>query len=441
MKPGSWLAKIAVLAPCCMAAHAQLDLPPAGLGSIQVKTASVGTIDTSHLEVVVDLTLTPAQSGTLKGLQLCSLHLNGLPVFAAPVEQEIVLRKGEAVELPSITVSVFYHDLYSATPLEQMLDKQVVNVRGELVSDLEVGFLAKLALHSEHPRIVLDINQDVPVVMGVSALQRRLALGLLSAIDDQMSAGSVTGKLIDKLRPEWIRNLETQAQTSLVVVQSNYSIDVARVSYPINAEALGFRMPTGEIATSAEMLSPWKYDAEFLSQLGSGSAKLVKNSHEIRIAALPHDVPPLSLAATDFSEQARGNPEEDKVMVVGKSREQIHLLKRATPSALAILLPKTKVQAQGFANAPEAVLGQNTWDKVLVFRLRSGKKADRTVEPLELGARRDGDSIRLNQPVDESVFGSPIITPEGVIGIVQDEWTGTFLPAEMRAGAVQAPGH
>jgi hypothetical protein len=41
--------------------------------------------------------------------------------------------------------------------------------------------------------------------------------------------------------------------------------------------------------------------------------------------------------------------------------------------------------------------------------------------------------------VDDSVFGSPILAPEGVIGIVQDERTGTFLPPDLRQTApVQA---
>lgn len=433
MKTRLWLASVALAAPCCMAAQAPLELPPQGFGSIQVKSAGIGTMDISHLEVVVNLGLTPLQSGTLKGLQLCSLRLNGLPVFAAPVEKEIDLEKGKPIELPPLTVSIFYHDLYTAKPLEEMLDKQVVEVRGELVSDLQVGFLAKLALHSQHPRIVLDLNQQVPVTIGVSPLQRRLALGLLSAIDGQMTSDSTVAQLVDKLRPQWIQDLEQQAQSSLVVIQSNYAMDVAKVSYPVNTEALGFRMPTGEIATSAEMLNPWKYDAEFLSQMAGGQAKLVKNSHEIRISTLDHAGPPLSLSASDFAEQARGTPDEEKVTVVGKSREQIHLLRRATPASMAVLTLRAAGSAHGFVTAPEAVLGQSAWERVVVFRLRRATASgDRTVEPLQLAAKRDGDSIRLEEPVDESVFGSPILAPEGVIGIVQDEWTGTVLPVDLR---------
>jgi hypothetical protein len=39
----------------------------------------------------------------------------------------------------------------------------------------------------------------------------------------------------------------------------------------------------------------------------------------------------------------------------------------------------------------------------------------------------------LSEPVDAAVFGSPIVTPDGVIGLVQDEQTGAFLPADFLA--------
>jgi hypothetical protein len=33
------------------------------------------------------------------------------------------------------------------------------------------------------------------------------------------------------------------------------------------------------------------------------------------------------------------------------------------------------------------------------------------------------------EPIDSAVFGSPIAAPDGVIGLVQDEQAGAFLPA------------
>jgi hypothetical protein len=88
--------------------------------------------------------------------------------------------------------------------------------------------------------------------------------------------------------------------------------------------------------------------------------------------------------------------------------------------------------AGGLTPAPSSVLAQDSWDKVIVFRLHTGViSSEHSVEPLQIGATRDGNSIHLTQPIDDAVFGSPIITPDGVIGIVEAEQTGTFLPPDL----------
>ena len=61
-----------------------------------------------------------------------------------------------------------------------------------------------------------------------------------------------------------------------------------------------------------------------------------------------------------------------------------------------------------------------------------------SVEVLQMKASREGKGIHLSEPVDAAVFGSPIVTPDGVIGLVQDEQTGAFLPNDLLA-PVAAP--
>jgi len=76
------------------AVPAQPAVQAAMLQNLQVKEVNLAEIDTSHVKLAVDLNLTAAQSVTVDSFRLCSLHLNGMPVFAAPLNQEIVLKKG-----------------------------------------------------------------------------------------------------------------------------------------------------------------------------------------------------------------------------------------------------------------------------------------------------------------------------------------------------------
>jgi hypothetical protein len=439
MERRSRIASAVVLLLMAGVAGAQSDTPaPAdaatvstSFGTIQVKNVSISGISVSHVEVSVSLMLVPSQSATLKNIQICSLRLNGLPVFAAPLTQEIALHRGEAVALPPVGISVFFRDLNTARPLRQMIEKQSVHVQGELVSNVQVGFLGKLALHSQHPKVLLPIAQDVAVEVGGTSLERNLVLGVLQALDTEMENNGTASKLIDGIRPVWIRDVETAAQPNLYIVQSSYAVSQGTTPYRVNAEALGFRMSSGKILTSAEMLSPWKYDAEFLNAMNGGSVKLVKKSEELTLHPLAGSSPGL-LQGVDFTSEARGTAEGEKLTAVGKTRDQAQLLRRASPSAMAVLTLHGAPPAGGLTAAPAAVQAQDSWDKVIVFRLRAGaNSSDRFVEPLQIGATRDGNSIHLTQPIDDAVFGSPIVTPDGVIGIVQDEQTGTFLPPDM----------
>jgi hypothetical protein len=436
MMAKTWIPSVAVLLAFAGIAGAQPNaLKPAGnpaaMGAIEVKNVSIAAFSASHVEVGVTLTLVPTQSVTLKDIQLCALRLNGLPVFAAPLDQAVALEKGQAMELPQISISIFFRDLTSARPLREMIEKQSVHVQGELESSVELGLLGRLALHSQHPKVVVPISQDVAVEVGGTALERSLALGVLSAIDSQMENNGPADRVLDGLRPAWIREIETATQPSLYVVESSYTLSQESTPYPVSAVALGFRTASGKIATPAEMLSPWKYDIEFQSALASGAVKLVKKSEELTVQPLAGSSPALSLDHGDFSAQELGTPEIDKLTAVGKTRDQVQVFRRDSPSTLAVLTAHATA-APGLTAAPASVLSQDSWDTIVVFRLRKGAgPGGRVVEPLPIAARRDGNSIHLLQPVDDAVYGSPIVTPQGVIGIVQDVQTGSFLPPEV----------
>ena len=167
---------------------AQPAMQAAVLGDLQVKEVNVAEIDTAHVKLAVDMNLTTTQTATLENLRLCSLHLNGLPVFAAPLNQEIVLKKGVATALPPVYVTILFRDLRSTDPLRRMIEKQSVRVDGELVADVHLSLLEKLALHTEHPGVEIALGQDVPADVGGSALQRNLALSILSVIDTGLQA-------------------------------------------------------------------------------------------------------------------------------------------------------------------------------------------------------------------------------------------------------------
>jgi hypothetical protein len=419
------------------AVPAQPAVQAAMLQNLQVKEVNLAEIDTSHVKLAVDLNLTAAQSVTMESVRLCSIHLNGMPVFAAPLNQEIVLKKGVATALPPLYITVLFRDLRTVEPLRRMIEKQSVRIEGEMVADVRLTMVEKLALHTQHPSVEISLGQDVPVQLSVSDFQRGLALSALGYIDIGLKASSAADMLLPGAKPQWIRDLETNAPANLFAVESSYTLAQKDASSTVVSVALGFRAGSGAVVTTAEALAPWKYDTEFLSAVQSGAAKLVKNSQEIQLRPVGLG-DPLRLSAKDFTVDLRGTPEGDNLIAVaGGGHGKIQVMRRASPTSLAVLTlqpqpaaaPGVVGAAAGLASATAAVVAQDAWDQVVIFRLREDAVTKKpSVEALQMKARREGKGIHLSEPVDAAVFGSPIVTPDGVIGLVQDEQTGAFLP-------------
>ncbi len=418
-------------------ARPQPAVPAPVLGGLQVKDISLIEIDTAHVRVAVNLTVVPGQSATLKDLRLCSLRLNGLPVFAAPLDQEIVLHKDVSTALPTLYVTALFRDLTTVEPLRRMIENQNVHLQGELLAGVRLSLIEKMALHTQHPEVVIPLSQDVPAQVAGSPFERTVALGVLSLIDAGLDAKAKAGNQLPGFKPDWIRDLDAAAKTNVFEVESSYSLTQGDQTYPVLSDGLGFRVKSAGIVTTAEALEPWKYDVEFLGAIKSGGAKLVKKSPDIQLRPIGSDGASLKLSAKDFTAESRGNPEDNPLTAVSTSYGQVQVLRRASPAALALLSPRGQPAQAGLSVASAAVTAQDAWEQVAVFRLRldpQTKKA-KSVEILELGAHRDGKSIVLSEPVDSAVFGSPIVTPGGVIGMVQDEQAGTFLPADVLLAA------
>ena len=193
---------------------AQATAPASMVEALNVKEVGLAEIDTSHIKLSVDLNLTAAQSVTMDSLRISSLHINGLPVFAAPLNQEIVLKKGVPTALPPLYVTVLFRDLHTVEPLKRMIQNQSVKIEGNVVTGVRLNMIEKLALHTQHPTVEITLNQDVPAALGISIFERSVALSILGVIDSGLQATSTAGQLIPG-RPAWIRDLEARAPANL----------------------------------------------------------------------------------------------------------------------------------------------------------------------------------------------------------------------------------
>ncbi|MGD0682531.1 MAG: hypothetical protein ABR990_10805 [Terracidiphilus sp.] len=427
------IAGMSVLAATGGLAQPAMQAPT--VGDFQVKEINVAEIDTTHVKLVVDLSLFATQSATLENLRLFSFHLNGQSVFASPLNQEMVINKGTTVALPPVYITMLFRDLHTTEPLRRMIENQSVRIEGELVADVRLTLMEKLALHTQHPSVEIALNQEVPVTLGGTPLERNVALSILKVIDNGFKVKTVADKYIPGMQPQWIRDLQANARANLFAVESTYTLTKAGARYPVTSVHLGFRIAPAQVVTVAEAQAPWKYDAEFLGAVQSGAAKLEKHSLEILLRPVAQG-DPLRLSARDFTVNMRGASEEGTLIPANGKRGKMKVLHRVSPTSLAVLTLHEPPTPPALAAASAWVAAQESWEQVAVFRVREDTATRKpSVEVIQLRARREGLGIRLSEPVDAAVFGSPIVTPEGVIGLVQDEQTGAFLPADLLAPA------
>jgi hypothetical protein len=408
---------------------------PGALGVVRVQGSRVIEIDNSHLRLAVDLIMTPSQTATLEDLHLASLRLNGLPAFAEPLSQQINLVQGKDTALPPVYITVQFRDVTTVTPLRDMIEKQSVHVQGQVSAGIRMNFLDRLALHTQHPRVSLTLNDQVPVTFASSPLHRQASLGILTLIEFGLHGAAIARKEIPGIESQWVHDLAAQASNYLLHVQTTYQVKEHKSTYPVAFDQLGFQLPSGRVVVTAEAIRPWEFDPEFLGRLKSGEIKMVKKSTDLQLHSIGRQLQPLSLIQGDFTVEQRGNAEQQGLLVQRGETEnatRINIRRRATPDAFGLILLKNPSVAGGFAIAPVATSQLQSWDKVAVYRMmQDPATGQRSVDVIQLSAERDGQSIHFDEPVDPTFFGSPILVPEGVLGIVQDEQVGAFLPADL----------
>jgi hypothetical protein len=436
---------LAILALLRAAHHARSQAPPpatsiSGLGSIAVTSTRIADLTADGVTIAVDLSLTPARTVAVESIRLSALSVNTLPIHADPIDRIIELTKDKPTALPELKVKVLFRDLTTVAPLRQMVDTQVVHIQGQANAALHATFLEKLALGAAHPVVAVPFSQDVPILLPDSPYARQAADTILTFVQAGLDAG-MSGKAT-LLDPDWIKTLRLQAPYALFKVETRYTIEQSRKPYPIAVDLLAFQLAAGPILTTPEAQTPWEYEPDFLARIQTGEARLEPQATDVelfpvtRTGSAPTPGNTLRLTRNDFTLHERGTPTRTKTLVDEKSLTSVQVRNRVDPANLLVIAPQSPAAAgwptQGLPLAAATPASQTTWPKLAVFRLLPKTPASAaSIELIQLSAHLDGSLLRFDQPLDPAAFGSPVVAPEGVVAIVQDETTAALLPANL----------
>ena len=379
-----------------------------------------------------------SQELDLDQVTLANLRFNGLPVFAAPLEGPIHLIKGQQVDLPQpLLLTVYLRDVTSTKPISQALQDGFTALDGEIYLSVHLSAIAKIVLRSFQAIVPMKLQQRVPVAVPGGALAKSAALTVLEAADVALKHLLAGVSASQGIWPGLRHDILQQYAPGTFAVVVTYSLsDASGKQVPLSWNGVAFRVSPTLLVLPQEALEPWSFDPDTAVAIQSGEYKLEPNTFRLSVwpAGQPAPSPLTADGGLQLGKELQGGPAKHQattqIMLLNKSHlpQKGKLDVRANSSNVALL---KAIDAFPAAPTPKTASGSaaTQWETVALLRfprLGSDKLAP---EVILTSASLDHGRIRLGIKVDGSVFGSPIIAPDGIIGMVQDESTGIVWSA------------
>lgn len=313
----------------------------------------------------------------IRNLRFERMTIAGMPFYLAPTPGRIEI---PAPALDPIPVTIYLRDISAVSALRQMVESGSVSIRGAARFEAELPFLLRVVLFSSTALVAAPLASDVPFLVPGGVIGRAAALAAVEA------AGKASS-LLKRLRRQ--DQIYAEILPAVFPLRTTYTID----NQTFHRQAIGFLIAPGRILTTNEAVEPWRYDpAQAASRVTS-----TQTAGILRILRTDAEIEPTFVS-----------PEDGKPI-------RIPLARRAANRNMAILEVNTTVQPLKPVNDPAT-----QWDRLAVIRFHPEP------EIVFLGGRRENGRIVFNDPIDAA--GSPVLSPLGLVGFVQDEYSAVPIP-------------
>lgn len=396
--------------------------------AVAVDRVEMTEVKSDRVQFDVMAHVTASRKLKIKRIRFEEMRLQGLPVYMGPLEEQVELEKGVAMNLPPIPSTVYLRDLHSLEPVEQAVREGKATVQGRARVDLDLSVLDRVATGQWTVRADMPTAMSAPVEVPGGEAGRAVTLATLDAAQLALNVGDPVFGILDRSRSKSDEDLRAQYTPSLVVAESHYSLQVKdKLRLDFVVRGMGIRVSEDKFVVPGELLEPWKYDADAATSIETGTASLIKDSTDLLVwpagGSLDEALARSLSKATIQVVRKPGGTERTRVPV-SKEGTEIHLARRDSDDNFAVLR-FTRPQDNGTAVplAPEQSRRNDTWDRLTLFRVDSKG----SLQVLATPASRKDNRIILEDPVDDGAFGSALIGPDGGLGMIQDERSGVIL--------------
>jgi hypothetical protein len=285
--------------------------------------------------------------------------------------------------------------------------------------ELEMPWLARLLRPGSTRPVLLDMQFEVPLFAegGIVASMATVAARALDGgvIPIPRLAGNSAAD----------RALLARYQPSTARVTITYAIEGANGRSVDSGHALGFWAAPAILCTSREALEPWRYDLQSAAALNHERARL--SVEQLSVTTDVAGGGPRRIDATHLSRRLPKLPERTVYIWLDGRARSIPLARREHPSNVICLRIADERDAAPAVVAADPVQGS----LAALAKEDGGSSVVRTASTSSAPGL-----VRLDPPLSRSAYGSPLVSPTGVAGIVLSA-TAAATIAEVRRAMVQ----
>jgi hypothetical protein len=426
------LSVLLCLAVSCLAAAGEDSREPSV--RITIENVSLGSVSGDRAQLAANVSLESSRNVSLREASFSQLHINGIPFYAAPISDRLVLVPNQKV-MPSkpLLLTLYFHDLSSLKPLRSLIAENKVKVSGMAYASLDLNVAEKLFLLTSHPRVPVRIDNSVEVRIPGGTAGRLAALAMIDHAQSGLDRAGSAYQSTVQFFSQWRQQLWNQYAPTLVLARATYELKGSKgKTIEFESTAMGFRLSGKQVVLPKSVLEPWKFDGY--------AAAAMKEDGGLKVSKYELWLWPANAALRDASGQLV------PTQAWRLSKKQLRLLPFTKDDTEHLLLPiedgkNVKVtvhRRQGAAAlgvveitdpsaAPMSVqLADDSSihgeTSLAVFRFPEGIEArEASPDLLLVSSTQISPEIKLDSPIDSTGWGSPVISQNGVIGIVTSE--------------------
>lgn len=395
--------------------------------TLESLTIDVSSVTSGKVQLSAKASLTSTRNVTVEEITLDRLRANGVPFYAAPVSGRVEVKANQKVAMPApLSLTIYLRDLENLQQLRALVSSSKVSVTGTAYAKVNLKPLQEVLLLSKQVRISMPISDTVELQVPGGPFGRPIALAALDAADAGWKQMGPTWQNHARMLAEWRGGLPEQYAPIVVLAYASYDLtDKKGTSVHLDATGTGFRIAGRQVVLPKSVLEPWKFDPNIAWAMKKSSMKV--SNYDLWVfpanARLLNDSNQLSAdkAWRLSAQQLRQLPlppddMEESFAADAKGQVKISVHRQRGAAALGMVeitdpavQPVTPTLAEATASS----------EPLALFRFPEGIEGrDAHPEPLLVSVSAAPDKITMDDMIDSSGWGSPLIAKSGIIGIV-----------------------